>query len=102
MLGLRWLESHTFSSTDAAAASSSSSSNSTPPAASTSKKVDDWTDYEKKLAEFCIHQIKEDDTPLYGRGFKLVHEILVSNHYSLKDTLKDIVNASKSVPVSKF
>ncbi|CAH8354225.1 unnamed protein product [Eruca vesicaria subsp. sativa] len=94
VLGLKWLESHTFSS--------ASSSSNTPPAASTSKKVDDWSDFEKKLAEFCIHQIKEDDTPLYGRGFKQVYEILVSNHYSLKETLKDIVNASKSVPVSKF
>ncbi|KAL0718552.1 hypothetical protein Bca4012_067874 [Brassica carinata] len=99
VLGLKWLESHTFSSTDAAAASSSSD---TPPAASTSKKLDDWSDFEKKLRDFCIHQIKEDDSPVYGLGFQQVHEILVSNHYNLKDTLKVIVNASKSVPVSKF
>ena len=100
MLGLRWLESQTFASSDAAAASSSSSR--TPPAASTSsKKGDDWSDYEKKLVEFCIHQIKEDDSPVYGLGFKQVHKIWVSNH-SLTDTLKVIVNASKNVPVSKF
>ncbi|KAF2537210.1 hypothetical protein F2Q68_00019123 [Brassica cretica] len=100
VLGLRWLESHTFPSDDATAASSSS--NTPPAAASTLKKGDDWSDFEKKLVEFCIHQIKEDDSPVYGLGFKQVHEIWVSNHYSLKDTLKDIVNASKNAPVSKF
>lgn len=100
VLGLRWLESHTFSSDDATAASSSS--NAPPAAASTLKKGDDWSDFEKKLVEFCIHQIKEDDSPVYGLGFKQVHEIWVSNHYILKDTLKDIVNASKNAPVSKF
>ncbi|KAG2316991.1 hypothetical protein Bca52824_020113 [Brassica carinata] len=99
VLGLKWLESHTFSSTDAAAASSSSD---TPPAASTSKKLDDWSDFEKKLRDFCIHQIKEDDSPVYGLGFQQVHEILVSNHYNLKDTLKVIVNASKMYQFQSF
>uniref|UniRef100_A0A1J3D463 Protein DA1-related 3 n=1 Tax=Noccaea caerulescens TaxID=107243 RepID=A0A1J3D463_NOCCA len=93
VLALRWLESQTFSSTDAAAASSSSSSR-IPPAATTSKKSDDWSDYEKKLLEFCMYQIKEDDSPVYGLGFKQVYEMMASNHDNLKDTLKDIVRDS--------
>lgn len=101
MLGLRWLESQTFTSTDAAAASSSSSSRS-PPAATTSKKGDDWSDFEKKLREFCIYQIKEDDSPIYGDGFKQVYGMMVSNHDNLRYTLKDIVTASKTIPDSKI
>jgi len=102
-LGLRWLESQTFASTDAAAAvasSSSSSSSTAPPAAITSKKSDDWSIFEKKLVEFCMNQIKEDDSPVYGLGFKQVYEMMVSNNYNIKDTLKDIVSASNATPDS--
>lgn len=98
-LGLRWLESQTFVSTDAAAAVASSSR--TPPAAITSKKSDEWSDFEKKYVEFCIYQIKEDETPVYGLGFKQVYQMLVSNDLNIKDTLKDIVTASKTIPDSK-
>ncbi|AED98244.1 DA1-related protein 3 [Arabidopsis thaliana] len=104
-LGLRWLESQTFASTDAAAAaavasSSSFSSSTAPPAAITSKKSDDWSIFEKKLVEFCMNQIKEDDSPVYGLGFKQVYEMMVSNNYNIKDTLKDIVSASNATPDS--
>ncbi|KAL1204304.1 Protein DA1-related 3 [Cardamine amara subsp. amara] len=105
-LALRWLESKIFSSTDTAAAAavaSSSSSSTAPLAPTTSKKADgDWSDFEKNLVEFCMNQIKEDDSPVNGRGYKQVHQMLVSNHYNLKDTLKDIVIASKAIPDSKF
>ncbi|KFK28340.1 hypothetical protein AALP_AA8G503600 [Arabis alpina] len=100
LLGLRWLEFQTFASTDASAASSSSSR--TPPAATTSKKCDDWSDFEKKLVEFCIHEIKEDDSPVYGDGFRQVYKI--SKQYNLIDTLKEIVSISKTttIPDSKI
>lgn len=98
------MESQIFASTDAAAASVASSSSSPAPSAPTTSKKsnEDWSDFEKKLVEFCIYQIKEDDSPVNGLGFKQVNQMLVSNHYSLKDTLKDIVIASKTTPDSKF
>ncbi|XP_010444760.1 PREDICTED: protein DA1-related 3-like [Camelina sativa] len=101
-LGLRWLESRTFASTDAAASVASSSSSPAPPAVNTSKKSDEWSDFEKKFVEFCMNQIKEDDSPVYGHGFKQVYQMMVSNNYSLKGTLKEIVSVSKATPDSKF
>ncbi|VVB18319.1 unnamed protein product [Arabis nemorensis] len=66
------------------------------------QKGDDWSDFEKKLLEFCIHQIKEDDSPVYGDGFRQVYK-MVSNHVNYKDTLKDIVSISKTtIPASKI
>ncbi|XP_002866748.2 protein DA1-related 3 isoform X2 [Arabidopsis lyrata subsp. lyrata] len=102
-LGLRWLESQTFASTDAAASVASSSSSPAPPAATTSKKSsDDWSIFENKFVDFCMNQIKEDDSPVYGLGFKQVYEMMVSNNYSIKDTLKEIVSASNTTPDSTF
>ncbi|KAJ4871505.1 Protein DA1-related 6 [Raphanus sativus] len=85
VLGRMWLESQRFSSSNA---SSSASSSRTPPPDTTSTKGDQ-SDFEKKLVEFCIHQIETDESPIYGDGFKKVYEMLVSNHYNLKDTLKE-------------
>ncbi|KAG2314972.1 hypothetical protein Bca52824_018094 [Brassica carinata] len=99
VLGRIWLESQRFSSSNVS--SSASSSSGTPPPDTTSTKRD-HSDFEKKLVEFCIHQIETDESPIYGDGFKKVNEMLVSNHYNLKDTLKGIAIASKTLQDSKF
>ncbi|CAH2043100.1 unnamed protein product [Thlaspi arvense] len=105
MLGHMWLEPQIYATPDAADPSSASSSSSsrTPLAATTSKKLGDQSDFEKRLVEFCKHQIETDESPVYGDGFRKVKKMMLSNHDSLKDTLKDIVTASKSAPPgSKF
>ncbi|KAF8089155.1 hypothetical protein N665_0516s0013 [Sinapis alba] len=84
VLGRMWLESQRFSSSNASSSSSS-------------RTTGDQSDFEKKLVEFCIHQIETDETPIYGDGFRKVNEMLVSNHYNLKDTLKGIAIASKTL-----
>lgn len=94
VLGHMWLEPQTYATTDVAAAaeaSSASSSSRTPPA-----KKGDPSYFEKKLVKFCKYQIETDDSPVYGVGFKKVSEMMESNGYNLKDTLKGIVRASKS------
>ncbi|KAF8117241.1 hypothetical protein N665_0012s0242 [Sinapis alba] len=55
----------------------------------------------KNLVEFCIHQIETDESAVYGDGFKKVNEMMVSNHYNLMDTLKDIDIASKTLPAGR-
>ncbi|XP_020891674.1 protein DA1-related 6 isoform X1 [Arabidopsis lyrata subsp. lyrata] len=89
VLGHLWLESQTYATADATAdASSASSSSRTPPAASASKKGE-WSDFEKKLVEFCKNQIETDDSPVYGVGFRTVNEMVTNS--SLQETLKEIL-----------
>ena len=96
MLGYMWLESQRCSTSDTA---SSAFSSQTPPPTSLKR---DQSDFEKKLVEFCINQIETDESPVYGDGFKKVNEMMVSNHYNLKHTLKGIAIASKTLQDSKF
>ncbi|CAH8371717.1 unnamed protein product [Eruca vesicaria subsp. sativa] len=96
VLGHMWLESQRCSTSNAA---SSASSSRTPPR---TWLKGDQCDFEKKLVEFCINQIETDESPVYGDGFKKVNEMLVSNHYNLKHTLKDIAIASKTLQDSNF
>ncbi|KAF8094700.1 hypothetical protein N665_0355s0013 [Sinapis alba] len=102
VLGRMWLESQRFSSSNASSSSASSSSSSRTPPPDTTSTKGDQSDFEKKLLEFCIHQIETDESPIYGDGFRKVNEMLVSNHYNLKDTLKGIVIASKGLQDSMF
>jgi len=90
VLGHLWLESQTYATADttADAASASSSSSRTPPAASASKKGE-WSDFDKKLVEFCKNQIETDDSPVYGLGFRTVNEMVTNS--SLQETLKEIL-----------
>ncbi|KAG5411258.1 hypothetical protein IGI04_007577 [Brassica rapa subsp. trilocularis] len=94
VLGHMWLESHRCS-TNNATTSASSSSRITPSAAMS--KIGDQSGFEKSLVEFCINQIETDESPVYGDGFRKVTEMMVSNHYNLKDTLKWIDIASKAL-----
>uniref|UniRef100_A0A0D3AY44 LIM zinc-binding domain-containing protein n=1 Tax=Brassica oleracea var. oleracea TaxID=109376 RepID=A0A0D3AY44_BRAOL len=96
MLGYMWLESQRCSTSDTA---SSAFSSQTPPPTSLKR---DQSDFEKRLVEFCINQIETDESPVYGDGFKKVNEMMVSNHYNLKHTLKGIAIASKTLQDSKF
>ncbi|VYS71620.1 unnamed protein product [Arabidopsis thaliana] len=90
VLGHLWLESQTYATADttADAASASSSSSRTPPAASASKKGE-WSDFDKKLVEFCKNQIETDESPVYGLGFRTVNEMVTNS--SLQETLKEIL-----------
>lgn len=94
VLGHMWLESHRCS-TNNATSSASSSSRITPSAAMS--KIGDQSGFEKSLVEFCINQIETDESPVYGDWFRKVTEMMVSNHYNLKDTLKWIDIASKAL-----
>ncbi|KAG7535768.1 Protein DA1-like [Arabidopsis thaliana x Arabidopsis arenosa] len=94
VLGHMWLEPQTYATPDVAAAASSSSSR-TLPATTTSKKGEP-SEYEKRLVKFCKDQIETDESPVYGDGFRKVNKMMASNHYSLKDTLKEIVSISKT------
>ncbi|ESQ31142.1 hypothetical protein EUTSA_v10003845mg [Eutrema salsugineum] len=85
VLGHMWLESQTYATTDATDAAASSSSGTT--AATTSKKGE-WSDFEKKLVEFCKNQIETDDSPVYGEGFRKVNRMVTNS--SLQETLKEI------------
>lgn len=98
VLGYMWLESQRCS-TNNAASSASFSSRITPSA--TISKIGDQSDFEKNLVEFCINQIETDESAVYGDGFKKVNEMMVSNHYNLMDTLKDIDIASKTLPAGR-
>ncbi|KAL9284775.1 Protein DA1-related 6 [Arabidopsis thaliana] len=90
VLGHLWLESQTYATADATAdaSSSASSSSRTPPAASASKKGE-WSDFDKKLVEFCKNQIETDESPVYGLGFRTVNEMVTNS--SLQETLKEIL-----------
>ncbi|KAG2261931.1 hypothetical protein Bca52824_069010 [Brassica carinata] len=92
VLGHMWLESQRCSNINAASSSSSQTSPS-----DTTSKIGDQSDFEKKLVEFCINQIETDESPVYGNGFKKVNEMMVSNGYNLKETLKGIAIASKTL-----
>ncbi|KAG2301786.1 hypothetical protein Bca52824_030437 [Brassica carinata] len=92
VLGYMWLESQICSTSNAAFRS-------TPSA--TLPKIGDQSEFEKNLAEFCINQIETDESAVYGDGFKKVNEMMVSNHYNLMDTLKDIDIASKTLPAGR-
>ncbi|CAN8277660.1 unnamed protein product [Cochlearia groenlandica] len=61
-----------------------------------SPKKGDQSNFEESLVEFCKYQIESDDSPVYGLGFKKVNQMMVSNHNNLKDTIRDIVKASKT------
>ncbi|XP_019087069.1 PREDICTED: protein DA1-related 6-like isoform X2 [Camelina sativa] len=87
VLGHMWLESERYAAVDASAAAASSSSSRAPPA-SASKKGE-WSDFEKKLVEFCKHQIETDESPVYGDGFRKVNEMVANSN--LPDTLKEIL-----------
>lgn len=84
MLGHMWLESQTYATTDATDAAASSSST---PVTSVSKKGE-WSDFEKKLVEFCKNQIETDESPVYGVGFRKVNQMVTNS--SLQETLKEI------------
>ncbi|CAE5959335.1 unnamed protein product [Arabidopsis arenosa] len=76
-----WLESQTYASTNGAAASSSASSSSHMRVNTTNEPM-----FEEKLVEFCKKHIEKDDSPLYGLGFKRVHEMVTNS--SLHQTLR--------------
>ncbi|KAL1217012.1 Protein DA1-related 6 [Cardamine amara subsp. amara] len=88
VLGHMWLESQTYATADATADALSASSSSRTPAASASKKGE-WSNFEKELVEFCKNQIETDDSPVYGRGFRKVYEMVTNS--SLHETLRFIV-----------
>ncbi|CDY45247.1 BnaA07g12430D [Brassica napus] len=97
VLGHMWLETQTYATIDAAASSaapapaaaeSSSSSSRTPSEASAGKKGE-WSEFEKKLVEFCKNQIETDESAAYGDGFRKVNHMVTNS--SLKDTLKEIL-----------
>ncbi|KAL1204307.1 Protein DA1-related 5 [Cardamine amara subsp. amara] len=89
VLGHMWLESQTYATFEAYHTTDAS-------------KKGEGPVFERKLVEFYKSQIETDESPLFGVGFKKVNQMLISNHYNLKDTLKDIVSASKTIPDSKF
>ncbi|XP_023643440.1 protein DA1-related 6 [Capsella rubella] len=91
VLGHMWLESERYAAVDATAAAASSSSSSRTPPASASKKGE-WSDFEKKLVEFCKHQIETDESPVYGEGFRKVNEMVTNSN--LPDTLREILRRS--------
>ncbi|KAF3488678.1 hypothetical protein F2Q69_00055036 [Brassica cretica] len=96
VLGHMWLETQTYATIDAAASSSSaaaaaessSSSSRTPSEANVGKKGE-WSEFEKKLVEFCKNQIETDESAAYGDGFRKVDHMVTNS--SLKDTLKEIL-----------
>ncbi|VVB14995.1 unnamed protein product [Arabis nemorensis] len=89
VLGHMWLESQTYAPIDAAASSSTSSSR-TPLAAASASKKGECSNFEKKLVEFYKNQIEENDSPIYGLGFKKVYEMV--SYTSFQETLKDIIH----------
>nr|WID60887.1 CHS3 protein [Arabidopsis thaliana] len=99
VLGYMWLESQTYFFDTATIASSSSSR--TPLSTTTSKKVDP-SDFEKRLVNFCKHQIETDESPFFGDGFRKVNKMMASTNLSLKDTLKEIISISKTPRYSKL
>ncbi|XP_010420518.1 PREDICTED: protein DA1-related 4 [Camelina sativa] len=95
VLGHMWLDSQTYAIPDTPTTSSSFSSFFTTPSTTISKKGDP-SDFEKKLVNFCQHQIETDESPVYGDGFKKVSKMMASNHYNIKDTLKEILSISET------
>ncbi|VVA96340.1 unnamed protein product [Arabis nemorensis] len=87
VLGHMWLDSQRYSTTDATEAADSSSR--TLPAAANESKKGKYSDFEKKLVEFCKNQIETDDSPVYGVGFKRVNQMVTNS--SLQETLKEII-----------
>ncbi|KAG2265114.1 hypothetical protein Bca52824_072193 [Brassica carinata] len=69
VLGHMWLETQTYATIDAAASSSSaaaaaesSSSSSRTPSEANAGKKGEWSEFEKKLVEFCKNQIETDES----------------------------------------
>lgn len=89
VLGHMWLESQTYATADATSASSSSSS---PTPAANATKKGEWSDFEKKLVDFCKNQIETDESPDYGAGFRIVNHMVENS--SLQETLKEILRRS--------
>ncbi|KAF3592060.1 hypothetical protein DY000_02024184 [Brassica cretica] len=93
VLGHMWLETQTYATIDAAASSSaaaeSSSSSSRTPSEANAGKKGEWSEFEKKLVEFCKNQIETDESAAYGDGFRKVDHMVTNS--SLKDTLKEIL-----------
>lgn len=93
VLGHMWLETQTYATVDAAASSSSaaesSSSSSRTPSEANAGKKGEWSEFEKKLVEFCKNQIETDESAAYGDGFRKVDHMVTNS--SLKDTLKEIL-----------
>ena len=87
MLGHMWLESQTYATIDAAAASYSSSSQ--PPGGANASKKGEWSEFEKKLVEFCKNEIETDESAVYGEGFRKVNHMVTNSN--LYETLQEIL-----------
>ncbi|KAL1208663.1 Protein DA1-related 3 [Cardamine amara subsp. amara] len=81
VVGLMWLQSQIYATTDAYDTSDPSKNGECPV-------------FERKLMWFCKNQIEGDESPLYRDGLRQVHQMFVSNQYNLKDTLKHIISVS--------
>ncbi|KAF8051218.1 hypothetical protein N665_1776s0007 [Sinapis alba] len=82
VLGHMWLETQIYAPIDVAAGAASSSS-------SNASKKGEWSEFEKKLVEFCKYQIETDESAVYGDGFRKVNHMVTNSN--LKDTLKEIL-----------
>ncbi|KAH0856769.1 hypothetical protein HID58_085030 [Brassica napus] len=87
VLGHMWLESQTYATIDAAAASYSSSSQ--PPGGANASKKGEWSEFEKKLVEFCKNEIETDESAVYGEGFRKVNHMVTNSN--LYETLQEIL-----------
>ncbi|XP_010547483.1 PREDICTED: protein DA1-related 7-like [Tarenaya hassleriana] len=81
VLAHMWLESQTYSSSDAAASSSSSSYPAMAPA--NASKKGDQPEFERRLVEFFKWQIEKNDSVVYGEGFRKVNEAV--SKYGLRE-----------------
>ncbi|KAM7516610.1 hypothetical protein LguiA_006193 [Lonicera macranthoides] len=92
VLAHMWLESEIMagssSTTVASTSSSPSSSSSSSSPVPTSSKKGKRSDFEKKLGEFFIHQIKSDTSAAYGDGFREGNKAV--DKYGLRSTLDHI------------
>ena len=79
MLGHMWLETQRYDPIDVAAASSSSNAS----------KKGEWSEFEKKLVEFCKNEIETDESAVYGEGFRKVNHMVTNSN--LYETLQEIL-----------
>ncbi|KAF3574542.1 hypothetical protein F2Q69_00058368 [Brassica cretica] len=87
VLGHMWLESQTYATIDASSASSSSPSQ--PPGGANASKKGEWSEFEKKLVEFCKNEIETDESAVYGEGFRKVNHMVTNSN--LYETLQEIL-----------
>ncbi|KAL0657086.1 hypothetical protein Bca4012_077670 [Brassica carinata] len=71
----------------------------TPSEANAGKKGE-WSEFEKKLVEFCKNQIETDESAAYGDGFRKVDHMVTNS--SLKDTLKEILRRANAHQVFDY